>query len=118
MLCEDFNSATRTARQYDVDCVTLDGDQVQRRGALTGGYIDKKISRLELQRSIKQIRGNLNQLEEEYEKIRKDIMDVDNEYNQIITELQREDMRSKKNWYRRIVLDDRADHCICFFFKG
>jgi hypothetical protein len=25
MLCEDFNSATRTARQYDVDCVTLDG---------------------------------------------------------------------------------------------
>lgn len=25
MLCEDFNAATRTARQYDVDCVTLDG---------------------------------------------------------------------------------------------
>lgn len=25
MLCEDFNTATRTARQYDVDCVTLDG---------------------------------------------------------------------------------------------
>ena len=28
MLCEDFNSATRTARQYDVDCVTLDGQQI------------------------------------------------------------------------------------------
>jgi len=98
MLCEDFNSATRTARQYDVDCVTLDGDQVQRKGALTGGYIDKKISRLELQRTIKQLRGILNKYEQEYEKLRNEIMNIDNEYNNIMTELQREDMKSKKNW--------------------
>ncbi|CAF1287084.1 unnamed protein product [Rotaria sordida] len=98
MLCEDFNSATRTARQYDVDCVTLDGDQVQRKGALTGGYIDKKVSRLELQRSIKQLRITLNKYEQEYENVRNDIMNIDNEYNNIMTELQREDMKSKKNW--------------------
>ncbi|CAF3277864.1 unnamed protein product [Rotaria sp. Silwood2] len=98
MLCEDFNSATRTARQYDVDCVTLDGDQVQRKGALTGGYIDRKISRLELQRSIKQLRATLNKYEEEYEKLRQEITHIDNEHNNIMTELQREDMKSKKNW--------------------
>lgn len=114
MLCEDFNSATRTARQYDVDCVTLDGkisenfnwyyknfilgDQVQRKGALTGGYIDKKISRLELQSSIKQLRTTLNKDEQEYEKLRNEIMAIDNEHNNIMTELQREDMKSKKNW--------------------
>jgi structural maintenance of chromosome 3 (chondroitin sulfate proteoglycan 6) len=99
MLCEDFNSATRTARQYDVDCVTLDGDQVQRKGALTGGYIDKKVSRLELQRSIKQIQANLTKSEQEYDKLRNEIMNIDNEHNNIMTELQREDMKSKKNWY-------------------
>ena len=98
MLCEDFNSATRTARQYDVDCVTLDGDQIQRRGALTGGYIDKKISRLEIQRTMIQLKNVLNKYEEEYEKIRKEILDIDNEHNNIMTELQREDMKSKKNW--------------------
>ena len=98
MLCEDFNSDTRTARQYDVDCVTLDGDQVQRKGALTGGYIDKKISRLELQNSIKKLRSTLNKYEEEYEKIRNEILNIDNEHNNIMTELQREDMKSKKNW--------------------
>ncbi|CAF4543781.1 unnamed protein product, partial [Rotaria sp. Silwood2] len=98
MLCEDFNSATRTARQYDVDCVTIDGDQVQRRGALTGGFIDKKVSRMELQRTIKQLSTTLNKYEKEYEKIRNEIMNIDTEYNNIMTELQREDMKSKKNW--------------------
>ncbi|CAF3556883.1 unnamed protein product [Rotaria sp. Silwood1] len=98
MLCEDFNSATRTARQYDVDCVTLDGDQVQRKGALTGGYIDKKVSRLELQHSIKQLSTILNKYEQEYKIIRNEIMNIDNEYNNIMAELQREDMKSKKNW--------------------
>jgi structural maintenance of chromosome 3 (chondroitin sulfate proteoglycan 6) len=74
------------------------GDQVQRKGALTGGYIDKKVSRLELQRSIKQLRTTLNKYEQEYEKLRNEIMIIDNEYNNIMTELQREDMKSKKNW--------------------
>jgi structural maintenance of chromosome 3 (chondroitin sulfate proteoglycan 6) len=118
MLCEDFNSATRTARQYDVDCVTLDGDQVQRKGALTGGYIDKKISRLELQRSIKQIQINLKQFEHEYDKLRNEIMNIDNEHNNIMTELQREDMKSKKNWYKRsFFLINENDFIFCIF-KG
>jgi structural maintenance of chromosome 3 (chondroitin sulfate proteoglycan 6) len=78
--------------------VTLDGDQVQRKGALTGGYIDKKISRLELQRSIKQIKINLNKFEQDYDKLRNEILNIDNEHNNIMTELQREDMKSKKNW--------------------
>ena len=74
------------------------GDQVQRKGALTGGYIDKKVSRLELQRSIKQLRTTLNQYEQEYDQLRRDMTKIDNEHNSIMTELQREDMKSKKNW--------------------
>ena len=74
------------------------GDQVQRKGALTGGYIDKKVSRLELQRSINQLRSTLNEYEKEYEKLRSEILNTDNEYNNVMTELQREDMKSKKNW--------------------
>ncbi|CAF0819204.1 unnamed protein product [Adineta ricciae] len=110
MLCEDFNAATRTARQYDVDCVTLDGDQVQRKGALTGGYIDKKVSRLELQRSIKQLRSTLNEYEKEYEKLRSEILNTDNEYNNVMTELQREDMKSKKNWDNYEQMKSDAKH--------
>jgi hypothetical protein len=43
----------------------------------------------------------LNNYEEEYEKLRNEIMNMDNEYNNIMTELQREDMKSKKNWYKK-----------------
>ena len=110
ILCEDFNAATRTARQYDVDCVTLDGDQVQRKGALTGGFIDKKISKLELQRSIKHLKATLAQYEHEYEKLRSEMTNLDNEYNNILTELQREDMKSKKNWDNYEQMKSDAKH--------
>ncbi|CAF0914435.1 unnamed protein product [Adineta ricciae] len=110
MLCEDFNSATRTARQYDVDCVTLDGDQVQRKGALTGGYIDKKVSRMELQRTIQKLRTTLANQEKEYEKLRNEILNIDNEHNNIMTELQREDMKSKKNWDNYEQMKSDAKH--------
>jgi septal ring factor EnvC (AmiA/AmiB activator) len=53
---------------------------------------------LELQRSIKQLRGTLEKYEQEYEKLRLEIANIDNEHNNIMTELQREDMKSKKNW--------------------
>ncbi len=53
---------------------------------------------MELQRSIKQLRTTLNNYEQEYEKLRNEIMIIDNEHNNILTELQREDMKSKKNW--------------------
>ena len=79
-------------------CYYTIGDQVQRKGALTGGYIDKRISRLELQGSIKQLRSTLSKYEEEYDKLRQEITHIDNEHNNIMTELQREDMKSKKNW--------------------
>jgi structural maintenance of chromosome 3 (chondroitin sulfate proteoglycan 6) len=78
-------------------CVSV-GDQVQRKGALTGGYIDRKVSRLELQRSIKHLRTTLAKYEQEYDQLRQEIVAIDNQHNNIMTELQREDMKSKKNW--------------------
>jgi predicted nucleic acid-binding Zn-ribbon protein len=53
---------------------------------------------LELQRSIKQLRVILAKHEQEYEQLRQEIGTIDNEHNSIMTELQREDMKSKKNW--------------------
>lgn len=38
LLCRGLEVATQLAREHDMDCVTLDGDQVSRRGALKGGY--------------------------------------------------------------------------------
>ena len=53
---------------------------------------------MELQKSIKQLRLILTKYEQDYEKLRNEITNIDNEHNNIMTELQREDMKSKRNW--------------------
>ena len=46
LLCRNTRVASLCSKKYKVDCVTLDGDQVSRRGALSGGFVDTKRSRL------------------------------------------------------------------------
>lgn len=46
MLVPTLALGSMIARKYSLNAVTLDGDQADRRGALTGGFIDNKKSRL------------------------------------------------------------------------
>ena len=46
LLCRNAHVASICAKKHKVDCVTLDGDQVGKRGALTGGFHDSRKSRL------------------------------------------------------------------------
>ena len=45
--------ATQVARETRLDCVTLDGDQVRKTGAMAGGYLDKTASRLLAMKAIR-----------------------------------------------------------------
>ncbi|VDO21644.1 unnamed protein product [Haemonchus placei] len=62
-IVRDLHLGARFARSEGFDCVTLDGDQISKRGALTGGYIDTKRSKLELHKSIKAQKMNRDQLQ-------------------------------------------------------
>ena len=59
LICRNIEVATRFARQHNYDCITLDGDQVSRRGALTGGYIDTTRSRLELHHAKQRLKNEI-----------------------------------------------------------
>ncbi|VDP97697.1 unnamed protein product [Trichobilharzia regenti] len=73
LICRSIEIATQLARTKNFDCITLDGDQVSRKGTLTGGYYDSRLSRLELQKQ-----------------------QVDAQINRIIDDVQRKDtVRSK-----------------------
>lgn len=48
-----LEDGSRLAKNEGFDAVTLEGDQISRRGALTGGYIDRKKSKLELYNQIR-----------------------------------------------------------------
>lgn len=40
MLCKDLDVATQVTRQAHIDCVTIAGDQVYKKGTVKGGYLD------------------------------------------------------------------------------
>ena len=46
LLCEDLQTATEVAHEYNMNCVTLSGEKVGKRGAIRGGYQDARNSRL------------------------------------------------------------------------
>lgn len=53
MLARSLTVAAELARRERLDCITLDGDQVNQKGAFTGGFIDQRRSRLEAHKAIK-----------------------------------------------------------------
>ena len=54
LLCEDLRVATEVAKEYNMNCITLAGEKVGKRGAMRGGYFDARSSRLRLWRNVQQ----------------------------------------------------------------
>ncbi|ESO00959.1 hypothetical protein HELRODRAFT_157320 [Helobdella robusta] len=100
LICRSMEVATQIARTQNLDCITLDGDQVSRRGALTGGYYDTRKSRLELQRGKLESLRSLQVQEREYDahKLKlQDILPLLSDINQLVSEMQRTETKNSKN---------------------
>jgi structural maintenance of chromosome 3 (chondroitin sulfate proteoglycan 6) len=52
-----MDTASTVSKKHNIDTITLDGDQVSKRGALTGGFIDKKRSKLKFFDELKQAKA-------------------------------------------------------------
>ncbi|KAH6774821.1 Structural maintenance of chromosomes family protein [Perilla frutescens var. frutescens] len=46
VICRDLDVAARVARADGLDCITLEGDQVNKKGGMTGGFYDFRRSKL------------------------------------------------------------------------
>lgn len=69
LLCGTLETGTSLARVNKLNCVTLDGDQVNAKGAITGGFIDTRTSRLKWMREIRNLQSQKKAAEEELSKI-------------------------------------------------
>ncbi|VDN30621.1 unnamed protein product [Gongylonema pulchrum] len=63
-----MQAGNRLAKIEGFDCVTFEGDQISRRGEMTGGFLDMKRSRLELYNAVQRMRQQLAELEAVVEK--------------------------------------------------
>ncbi|KAL1972768.1 hypothetical protein VTN31DRAFT_7182 [Thermomyces dupontii] len=79
IICPNLQIAAQYARSHGVNAITPEGDRSDKRGALTGGFHDSRLSRLE---AVK----NLTRWRDEYESKR-------NRANEIRTELERLDQK-------------------------
>ncbi|KAA3682014.1 structural maintenance of chromosome 3 (chondroitin sulfate proteoglycan 6), partial [Paragonimus westermani] len=96
LICRSIEIATQLARTKNFDCITLDGDQVSRKGTLTGGYYDNRLSRLELQKRKQKTEMEIQETENVRENNAKRKEQVDAQINRIIDDIQRKDtVRSK-----------------------
>ncbi|PIK61922.1 putative structural maintenance of chromosomes protein 3 isoform X3 [Apostichopus japonicus] len=97
LICRSIEVATQFSRTQDLDCVTLEGDQVSRRGAITGGYYDTRKSRLELQSSIVELRERLTSQEQQYEELRDKLQKVEVEITSMMSDMQKIETKNRKN---------------------
>lgn len=97
LICRSMEVATQIARTQNLDCITLDGDQVSRRGALTGGYYDTRKSRLDLQKGKTETQRSLQLEEREYENHKAKLLSLEGEINQLVSEMQRTETKNSKN---------------------
>ncbi|KAG5239274.1 structural maintenance of chromosomes protein [Salix suchowensis] len=76
VICRDLDVATRVARTDGLDCITVDGDQVSKKGGMTGGFYDHRRSKLKFMNIIMQNTKSINIKEEELEKVRFMLQDI------------------------------------------
>ncbi|XP_066277071.1 structural maintenance of chromosomes protein 3-like isoform X1 [Branchiostoma lanceolatum] len=97
LICRSMEVATQFARTQNLDCITLEGDQVSRRGALTGGYYDTRKSRLDLQQTKVSLTQQLEAQETEYEIMKQKLDDIESRVTNVLSEMQKLETRNSKN---------------------
>uniref|UniRef100_A0A673HA70 Structural maintenance of chromosomes protein 3 n=1 Tax=Sinocyclocheilus rhinocerous TaxID=307959 RepID=A0A673HA70_9TELE len=94
LICRSMEVSTQLARAFTMDCITLEGDQVSHRGALTGGYYDTRKSRLELQKDMRKAEEELVELEA---KLNENLSPrINNEIDQLMNQMQQIETQQRK----------------------
>ena len=87
LLCADLPLAVELSREYKCACVTLDGNQVNSKGALTGGFIDDRVHRIRSSAQITKLSLEIKSLEEKLKKLRVDAAVMDDRITSSIKEM-------------------------------
>ncbi|KAK9462676.1 RecF/RecN/SMC [Lipomyces oligophaga] len=98
IICYNLESSSQYARSHGLSAITLQGDQADKKGVLTGGYHDHRRSRIDAVKGIRYWR-------DEYEKIRNRCEDIVREINkkdQEITKLVGDATQIEAEWQQLI----------------
>lgn len=91
VICRDLDVATNVARSNNLDCITLEGDQVSKKGGMTGGFYDFRRSRLKFVNIIKQSKLSIHVKTAELDSIGNRLKEIDQNINRLVSEQQKMD---------------------------
>lgn len=77
IVCPNLSIASQYARSHGLDAITPEGDTTNKRGAMTGGYVDARRSRLDAVQKVSQLRDLYERQLADIEKIRREIEAID-----------------------------------------
>ncbi|TVY83557.1 Chromosome segregation protein sudA [Lachnellula suecica] len=89
IVCPNLAVAAQYARSHNCNAITPDGDTANKKGALTGGYIDTRKSRLEAVKFVNKARDDYEALETQAADIRKKVEAKDQEITAAMGDLQK-----------------------------
>uniref|UniRef100_A0A0E0JV71 SMC hinge domain-containing protein n=1 Tax=Oryza punctata TaxID=4537 RepID=A0A0E0JV71_ORYPU len=91
VICKDLQAATKVARDNGLNCITLDGDQVARKGHMTGGFHDYRCSKLKF---VKTIKYNKEAIKKKKEHLKNVERNLNKKMTDLVTKQQQMDAES------------------------
>ncbi|KJZ78897.1 Chromosome segregation protein sudA [Hirsutella minnesotensis 3608] len=96
VVCPNLAVAGQYARSHGVDGITAEGDTTNKRGAMTGGWIDPRKSRLEAVQAANKWRQEFEELIDQSHDIRNQIERKDQEITSAMSEVQKLEQRLRQ----------------------
>ncbi|KAI1021600.1 hypothetical protein LB504_012845 [Fusarium proliferatum] len=96
VVCPNLTVASQYARSHGVDGITPEGDTTNKRGAMTGGYIDPRKSRLHAVQAVNKWRDEYERLLAQSRDIRKQTELKDQEITAAMSDLQKANERLRR----------------------
>ncbi|KAH9048361.1 structural maintenance of chromosome protein 3 [Lactarius hengduanensis] len=87
-VCRDLTVAAAYVKSHGINTITLDGDKVDRKGALTGGYHDVRRSRLEAVKNVATWRSRVATEEARSREVKTETLKLDQEITRVSGRIQ------------------------------
>lgn len=110
IVCPDLELAGAYVRSHGLNAITLEGDKVEKRGALTGGYHDPRRSRLDTIRQVKKWREVLDGEAAQLDQIKQSTLEMEQDINTLTAELQTLEARIAQATSSRVPLQEELQY--------
>ncbi|TFY79932.1 hypothetical protein EWM64_g4080, partial [Hericium alpestre] len=87
-VCRDLTVAAAYVKSHGINTITLDGDKVDRKGALTGGYHDVRRSRIEAVRGVTTWRAKYEAEDKRSKEVKAETLRIDQEITRLTGRIQ------------------------------